>query len=128
MSSPELPDIAAILGPLLQRAPADERPLLLAAAERLAAARYRDWAAASDDPDDRAGLLECAEREEAIARSALERQESRGAHSRLDFVGQQDGWDEVNVYTRRDGHDMAVEQRAVVELPDELAEHVAKKV
>ena len=29
---------------------------------------------------------------EAIARSALERQESRGAHSRLDFVGQQEGW------------------------------------
>ncbi len=64
---------------------------------------------------------------EAIARSALERQESRGAHSRLDFVGPQEGWDQVNVHTHRDGDDMVVEQRPVVELPEELAEHFVKK-
>jgi succinate dehydrogenase / fumarate reductase flavoprotein subunit len=64
---------------------------------------------------------------EAIARSALERQESRGAHSRLDFVGQQEGWDQVNVHTRRDGDGMVVEQRPIVELPLELAQHIEKK-
>ena len=64
---------------------------------------------------------------EAIARSALERQESRGAHSRLDFVGQQEGWDEVNVHTQRDGDGMVVEQRPVVDLPSELAQHIEKK-
>ncbi len=64
---------------------------------------------------------------EAIARSALERQESRGAHSRLDFVGQQEGWDQVNVTTVRDGVAMKVEQRPVVELSAELAEHIEIK-
>ena len=64
---------------------------------------------------------------EAIARSALERQESRGAHSRLDFVGARDEWDVVNVTTHREGETMAVERRPVVELPAELAEHLEKK-
>ena len=64
---------------------------------------------------------------EAIARSAKERQESRGAHSRLDFVGPQEGWDQVNVHTRRGDEGMVVERRPVVELPDELAAHVAAK-
>jgi succinate dehydrogenase / fumarate reductase flavoprotein subunit len=62
---------------------------------------------------------------EAIARSALEREESRGAHSRLDFVGMRDGWDTVNVTTRRDGEAMSVSRTPVVELPRELAAHVA---
>ena len=64
---------------------------------------------------------------EAIARSALERQESRGAHSRLDYVGARDEWDVVNVTTQREGETMAVERRPVVELPAELAEHLEKK-
>jgi succinate dehydrogenase / fumarate reductase flavoprotein subunit len=64
---------------------------------------------------------------EAIARSALEREESRGAHSRLDFAGMRDGWDTVNVTTSRDGDEMAVRRTPVVELPAELAEHVAVK-
>ncbi len=45
---------------------------------------------------------------EAIARSALERTESRGAHSRLDHVGMSDEWDVVNVATRREGDLMSV--------------------
>lgn len=60
-----LPDVAAILGPLLARVPVEERPLLLAIAERLAAERYRRWAAAS--PERSAGLLACAAREDEIA-------------------------------------------------------------
>jgi succinate dehydrogenase / fumarate reductase flavoprotein subunit len=64
---------------------------------------------------------------EAIARSALERQESRGAHSRLDYVGARDEWDVVNITTHREGQAMAVERRPVVELPAELAQHLEKK-
>ena len=64
---------------------------------------------------------------EAIARSALEREESRGAHSRLDFVGARDEWDVVNVTTSRDGDGMSVRRTPVVEMPAELAEYVAVK-
>ena len=64
---------------------------------------------------------------EAIARSALERQESRGAHSRLDYMGQRDEWNVVNVATGRDGDVMKVERKPVVELPGELAEYVEMK-
>ena len=62
-----LPDVAAILGPVLASVPAEERPLLLAIAERLAAERYRRWAADVDVPERRAGLLACAAREDEIA-------------------------------------------------------------
>jgi succinate dehydrogenase / fumarate reductase flavoprotein subunit len=65
---------------------------------------------------------------EAIARSALEREESRGAHSRLDFVGSRDEWDKVNVTSYRDGGSVKVEQKPVVELTEELAAHVQAPV
>jgi hypothetical protein len=61
----ELPNIAQMLGRILQRVPAERQPLLIAIAERLAGERYRDWAAKL--PDQRAGLLACAEREDEIA-------------------------------------------------------------
>ena len=63
----DLPNVAEILAPLLQRVSGEQRPLLLAIAERMAARRYRSWA---DDPANRphrAQLLACAEREEEIA-------------------------------------------------------------
>lgn len=62
-----LPDVAAILGPVLASVPVDERPLLLAIAERLAAERYRGWAAGAASDEQRAGLLACAAREDEIA-------------------------------------------------------------
>jgi succinate dehydrogenase / fumarate reductase flavoprotein subunit len=65
---------------------------------------------------------------EAIARSALERTESRGAHSRLDHVGMSEEWDSVNVAARREGDEMAVRTTPVVELPEALRELVAPKV
>ncbi len=68
MTDQALPDIGAILGPLLARIAPREQPLLLAIAERMAAERYRRWAAAVDDPAIRAGLLACGEREDDIAR------------------------------------------------------------
>jgi succinate dehydrogenase / fumarate reductase flavoprotein subunit len=64
---------------------------------------------------------------EAITRSALERQESRGAHSRLDYVGMRDAWEVVNVTTSRDGQTINVRQTPIAELPAELAEHLAAK-
>src|SRR5690349_15483269 len=67
-STRELPNVAEILAPILDRISPEERPLLIALAERLAADRYRGWAAASTDPRRRAALVACAEREEEIAR------------------------------------------------------------
>jgi hypothetical protein len=70
MSSSEsrLPNIAEILGPVVQRLPPDQVPLLIAIAERMAAARYREWAAQVAEPTSRLELLACADREEDIAR------------------------------------------------------------
>jgi succinate dehydrogenase / fumarate reductase flavoprotein subunit len=64
---------------------------------------------------------------EAIARSALEREESRGAHSRLDFAGSREEWEGVNVVVGREGETMTVSRTPVVELPAELREHVDAK-
>jgi len=66
MRAADLPDIATLLGGLLQRIPGPHRPLLIALAERLAAERYRRWAKDAGAPA-RGGLLACAEREDAIA-------------------------------------------------------------
>ncbi len=63
----DLPNVAQLLGPLLQRVPGEQQPLLLAIAERMAARRYRDWAQDAANQPHRAQLLACAEREEAIA-------------------------------------------------------------
>lgn len=62
-----LPDIGAILRPILATVAPPDVPLLLAIAERMAAERYRSWAEAVDDPATRAGLLACAAREDEIA-------------------------------------------------------------
>lgn len=67
MTTAGVPDVAAILGPVLASVPIEERPLLLAIAERLAAERYRGWAADAASPERRAGLLACAAREDEIA-------------------------------------------------------------
>jgi succinate dehydrogenase / fumarate reductase, flavoprotein subunit len=51
---------------------------------------------------------------EAVARAALLRQESRGAHSRLDFPDYDPFWSEHNIVVRRTADGMAVEPRPVV--------------
>ncbi len=63
----DLPDIGEVVGPLLAQVPRRQQPLLVALAERLAAQRYREWAAAAELAEHRAGLLACADREEEIA-------------------------------------------------------------
>jgi hypothetical protein len=66
-SRPGLPDIAAILGPLLARVVPAEQPLLLAIAERMAAERYRRWAREVGDGATARELHACADREDEIA-------------------------------------------------------------
>ena len=59
-----------------------------------------------------------------IARGALMREESRGAHSRLDHTGYSEHWGEHNIVVRRDGeHDMTLTPTPVVKR-DELNELV----
>jgi hypothetical protein len=70
MSSSEaadLPNVAEVLLPLLQRIPRERQPLLIAIAERLAAERYRGWAMDASMEPHRTSLLACADREEQIA-------------------------------------------------------------
>ena len=64
----ELPDLTKILGQALQHIAPGQRPLLLAALERLAGQRYRAWANEYPDPSVKEGLLACADREDEIAR------------------------------------------------------------
>jgi hypothetical protein len=66
-SNPSLPNLAEILGPVLRRVSSEQRPLLIAAAERLAASRYRRWAE-QVDKQHKVGMLACADREDDIAR------------------------------------------------------------
>jgi len=58
---------------------------------------------------------------EAMARSAHSRQESRGAHSRLDFTETDKGkWATVNTSCSRDGEKMKLEHTPLPEMPEDL--------
>jgi len=61
-------NIGEVLAPILARLPRERQPLLIAAAERLAAERYREWATQVPRADVQTGLRACADREEEIAR------------------------------------------------------------
>jgi len=63
---------------------------------------------------------------EAIARSALERTESRGAHSRIDFPDTDPKWGSVNCVVSRAGDAMDVATAPVNELPTELGAIAAR--
>jgi len=57
---------------------------------------------------------------ESITRSAIERKESRGGHTRDDFPGTDATLGKVNMVTRRPKGEMTVCQEPLPEIPDEL--------
>jgi succinate dehydrogenase / fumarate reductase flavoprotein subunit len=64
---------------------------------------------------------------QAVARAALLRQESRGAHSRLDFPAGDDDWGEHNLVVFKDVGGMRVEPRPVAKTPGLAALIEARK-
>jgi succinate dehydrogenase / fumarate reductase, flavoprotein subunit len=63
---------------------------------------------------------------EAVAKSALVREESRGAHSRIDFPDLDPVWGTKNNVVWKDGDTMALRQNPTPELPPELKQILAE--
>jgi succinate dehydrogenase / fumarate reductase flavoprotein subunit len=60
---------------------------------------------------------------ECIARAALERQESRGGHTRDDFPGPDPEWGKTNLICSPDGHGgVQVRHQPLPQMPGDLAE------
>ena len=59
---------------------------------------------------------------ECIARAALERQESRGGHTRDDYPGPSSTWAKINVICAQDGEGIALHQQPLPVMPAELAQ------
>jgi succinate dehydrogenase / fumarate reductase flavoprotein subunit len=62
---------------------------------------------------------------EAVTRSALAREESRGAHSRIDHPGLDATWGTKNNVIVREASEMTLRQSAVPELPGDLKQLIA---
>ena len=63
---------------------------------------------------------------EAVMRSALVREESRGAHSRIDFPELSAEWGNKNNVIWRDGSGMGLRQERLPEMPAELKQILAE--
>ena len=57
---------------------------------------------------------------EATARCALQRTESRGAHTRLDFPATSPDWGKVNSTVNKDGDGMKIGTSPLPQMPEEL--------
>ncbi len=64
---------------------------------------------------------------EAVTRAALERNESRGAHTREDFPDTEKEWGKVNVIVRQTRDGIQVVREPLPEMPAELQELVKKE-
>jgi succinate dehydrogenase / fumarate reductase flavoprotein subunit len=61
---------------------------------------------------------------EAVTRSAIERKESRGGHTRDDYPNSDPGLGTVNVVTRRIDGEMAISQEPLPEMPEDLKQQL----
>ncbi len=57
---------------------------------------------------------------EAVTRAALERQESRGAHTREDYADSDPEWGKVNCIVRQQASEITITREPLTETPDEL--------
>ena len=64
---------------------------------------------------------------EAVVRAALERQESRSAHTRDDFPDASPEWGKVNLIVRQSATGIEVQRRPLPEMPAELADIIKGK-
>jgi succinate dehydrogenase / fumarate reductase flavoprotein subunit len=62
---------------------------------------------------------------ESVARAALMREESRGAHTRVDFPGEQDEWLQSNVVTYKGDDGKMVAKKIDREKPNPELERIA---
>jgi succinate dehydrogenase / fumarate reductase flavoprotein subunit len=64
---------------------------------------------------------------EAVALSALERKESRGAHSRIDYPNYDEQWSKLNNIISRDGDSMSLSHAPTSEMPNDLKQIMEQK-
>jgi len=65
---------------------------------------------------------------EIVARAALTREESRGAHTRNDFPGEREEWLQYNVIVKKGPSGMLVEKRKRPDPPPMLKEIAHAKI
>jgi succinate dehydrogenase / fumarate reductase flavoprotein subunit len=59
---------------------------------------------------------------ESVTRAAIQRTESRGAHTREDHPGSDDEWGKVNCIVRQRDGNIMVEREPLPQVPDEIKE------